>query len=81
MKFVEGNYVDASYRDYHEERGATDNGDECRETAGHRCLCGIPGYAHEFIASKNYLWLNPGESQIIEVNVDYPVCVKGWNIN
>ena len=40
-----------------------------------------PGYAHEFIASKNYLWLNPGESQIIEVNVDYPVCVKGWNIN
>ena len=40
-----------------------------------------PGYAHEFIASKNYLWLDPGESQIIEVNVDYPVCVKGWNIN
>lgn len=40
-----------------------------------------PGHAHEFVASENYLWLDPGESQCVEVDVDFPVIVKGWNIN
>lgn len=40
-----------------------------------------PGHAHEFVASENYLWLAPGESHCVEVDVDYPVVVKGWNIN
>lgn len=71
----------ASYRDYYEERWATDNGDEVGKLPAIGVYVESPRYAHEFIASKNYLWLDPGESQIIEVNVDYPVCVKGWNIN
>ena len=40
-----------------------------------------PGHAHEFVASENYLWLDPGESHRITVNVDFPVVVKGWNID
>lgn len=40
-----------------------------------------PGYVHELLRRKTICGSCPGESQIIEVNVDYPVCVKGWNIN
>lgn len=40
-----------------------------------------PGYAHEFIASKIICGSIRESRKFIEVNVDYPVCVKGWNIN
>lgn len=40
----------------------------------------VPGQMDKLIVSENYIWLNPQESKTLEVNLNSPVVVKGWNL-
>ena len=39
-----------------------------------------PGHQDTFTAKDNVLWLEPGESRVIEVNTTEGLTVKGWNL-
>lgn len=39
-----------------------------------------PGYEDKLICSENFFWLQPNESKSVEINIDHPVLIKGWNI-
>lgn len=39
-----------------------------------------PGYMNRLIVSENFIWLNPGESKTLTVNIDKPIMLKGWNL-
>jgi hypothetical protein len=39
-----------------------------------------PGHADTFTASMNYLWLEPGESQVTKVNATEGLKLEGWNL-
>jgi beta-mannosidase len=39
-----------------------------------------PGYMDRLIVSENFIWLNPGESKKLTVNIDNPIVLKGWNL-
>lgn len=45
---------------------------------GVHVLC--PGYDDQLICSENYIWLDPGESRKIKINLPQQVKVLGWNI-
>lgn len=40
----------------------------------------VPGQMSQLIVSENYIWLNPGESKELKINIDSPAIVKGWNL-
>jgi beta-mannosidase len=39
-----------------------------------------PGHQDTFTAADNYIWLEPGESKTIKVNVTQGLSLKGWNL-
>jgi hypothetical protein len=40
-----------------------------------------PGQAESFRASDNYLWLEPGEVRMIDVNSAEGLKLEGWNLH
>ncbi len=39
-----------------------------------------PGKADKFTASDNYIWLDPGESAELEVNITKGLVTDAWNL-
>ena len=40
----------------------------------------VPEKMDQLIVSENYIWLNPQESKKLNINLESPVIVKGWNL-